>query len=74
MSEHIPRAAGADSRLLTDVCVVRGDGGQKPMAGDSGAVLGEGGSLIGDEGALIMFPLSLVGCDGQNDARSNRMR
>ena len=44
------------------------------MAGDSGAVLGEGGSLIGDEGALIMFLLPLVGCDGHNDARSNRMR
>jgi hypothetical protein len=33
---------------------VRGDGGQKPIAGDSGATFGEEGGLEGDNGALLM--------------------
>ena len=45
---------------LTEFCVVIGEVGQKPMAGDSGATLGEDGGLGGDMGArLILIKLSL---------------
>ena len=46
---------GACWLLITEFCTVRGEGGQKPIAGDSGAALGEVGGLEGDKGALLML-------------------
>ncbi len=46
--------------MLTELCAVIGEVGQKPMAGDNGAILGEDGGRWGDKGALLILMQSTI--------------